>query len=363
MRPASLEAAVAGCLAGLALGDALGTPTQPTPEATRARYGLIAAPIAPHADDASGHAGLRAGQVTDDTAAALALVEAVIAERRLTPEVAARGLLIWLDAIDAAHAPFIGPSTRAAYLALKRGAPPTESGLGGLTNGAAMRAAPVGFLAWMPALATAAWPERLRQVAAAAAWSAMPTHHSPLGLASAAAVAAATARASQLEADVEAIVEAAAAGAQAGAALYAGPPGFTPIPDLGRRVRWAADLMADVPPPGRDPHTWPPVVWRALRTLYDLSGAGMAAHETVPTALALVRLAAGDPVTAALLAANLGGDGDTIGAIAGAISGAYRGLAAFPAEWLAQLAEVNRLDFSALAARYVAAVRQMTPAV
>ncbi|MCS6911424.1 MAG: ADP-ribosylglycohydrolase family protein, partial [Anaerolineales bacterium] len=67
---------IAGCLAGLALGDALGTPTQPTPEATRARYGIICGFVAPHADDPFGHAGLRAGQITDDTQAALALVHA-----------------------------------------------------------------------------------------------------------------------------------------------------------------------------------------------------------------------------------------------------------------------------------------------
>jgi len=335
---------IAGCLAGLALGDALGTPTQPTPEATRARYGVIGGFVAPHADDPFGHAGLRAGQITDDTQAALALVQAVIRERAFSLDIAAQALFEWLEHMDVEPSPYIGPSTKAAYRALKRGVPPTESGLGGATNGAAMRVAPLGFLS-----------SDFETTVRYAVWSAMPTHNTPLGLASAAAVAAAVAAAGDPLAEGEGvgrIIEAACRGAALGARLYAGPLPFTPTPDLARRIRWAVDLVRDCPTPGRDPHDWSAAVWCALRDLYDLVGAGMAAHETVPTAFALVALADGDPLTAALLAANLGGDGDTIGAIAGAVCGAQRGLAAIPPEMLALLEDVNGLGFSRLAHAY-----------
>lgn len=342
----TLISRVAGCLAGLALGDALGTPTLPTPEATRAVFGgPIRAFLTPPPDLAFWHAGLRAGQVTDDTQAALALIQAVIRHQAFSLDIAARALVDWLDSIDAANTPYIGPSTKAAYLALKRGVPPSESGLGGLTNGAAMRVAPLGFLSPDPAT-----------VVRLAAWSAMPTHHSPVGLASAAAVAGAVAEAAR-GGSAETMLEAACHAAAEGARLFAGPPLFAPTPDLARRIRWATELIPAGHPPGRDPAEWPHAVWAALRTLYDLAGAGMAAHETVPTAFALVRLADGDPWRAALLAANLGGDADTIGAIAGAVCGAYQGLDAIPAEALATLENVNGLDFRRLAQDYLAVIQ------
>ncbi|MGQ0605232.1 MAG: ADP-ribosylglycohydrolase family protein [Anaerolineales bacterium] len=343
---------MAGCLAGLALGDALGTVTQPTPEATRARYGLITSFLAPHPDDEFGHAGLRAGQITDDTQAALALVEAVIREQTFSPEVAARALVHWLDSIDAAHSPYVGPSTKAAYAALKRGVPVTESGLGGATNGAAMRVAPLGFLS-----------TDLETIARYAVWSAMPTHHTPIGFASAAAVACAvlpspSGRGAGGEGDLANIIVAACLGATLGAQQYAGPQPFASQPDLARRIRWAVNLVRECPPVSRDPYDWPDGVWQTLRDLYDLSGAGMAAYETVPTALALIVLANGDPLTATLLAANLGGDGDTIGAIAGAVCGAYSGIDSIPSEMVATLESVNQLNFRRLAHDSVQAIRR-----
>lgn len=351
---------IAGCLAGLALGDALGTPTQPTPEATRARYGIITGFLAPHPDDAFGHAGLRAGQITDDTQAALALVKAVIREQTFSLEIAAQALVSWLDSIDAAHSPYIGPSTKAAYSALKRGVSPTESGLGGVTNGAAMRVAPLGFLS-----------DNLETVARYAAWSATPTHHTPISLASAAAVASAVSPSPQWgdhlkvaggrgEGRIMEIIEHAALGAKLGTRLYTGPLPFAPTPNLARRLRWAVSLVEGVVPPSRNPHEWPEGVWHKLRELYDLVGAGMAAHETVPTAFALATWAGGDPLIATLLAANLGGDGDTIGAIAGAVCGAYTGIESIPPAMLNVLEEVNGLNFWQLAENYAQAVKRIT---
>lgn len=339
---------IAGCLAGLALGDALGTPTQPTPEATRARYGIITGFLTPHADDPFGHAGLQAGQITDDTQAALALVNAIIRAQAFSVEIAAEALVEWLDSIDAAHSPYVGPSTKAAYAALKRGVPPTESGLGGATNGAAMRVAPLGFLA-----------DEVQTIARYAAWSAMPTHHTPIGLASAAAVACAVAVGADGHPPLHEVISSASLGAELGAQRYAGLLPFAPTPNLARRILWAVSLVQGCERPSRNPLAWPESVWHKLRELYDLAGAGMAAHETVPTALALVAWAGGDPLVATLLAANLGGDGDTIGAIAGAVCGAYAGFEAFPSELVSVIEEVNGLDFRQLAEDYAQAVKRI----
>lgn len=71
--------------------------------------------------------------------------------------------------------------------------------------------------------------------------------------------------------------------------------------------------------------------------------------ESVPMALAMVELADTEPQRCAVLSANLGGDTDTIGAIASAICGALRGTEHFPATWRAKVSRVNQIDFSCYA--------------
>ncbi|WP_422615851.1 ADP-ribosylglycohydrolase family protein [Photorhabdus cinerea] len=58
-----------------------------------------------------------------------------------------------------------------------------------------------------------------------------------------------------------------------------------------------------------------------LKELYDFIGAGMDIMESVSCALAMVDLVDGYPVRCAIFCANLGGDADAIGTMAGAISG------------------------------------------
>ena len=53
----------------------------------------------------------------------------------------------------------------------------------------------------------------------------------------------------------------------------------------------------------------------------------------------------GDPVETVKIAANLGGDCDTIGAIAGSMAGAIGGAKAFPQKWIDILQNVNNIDF------------------
>ena len=84
-------------------------------------------------------------------------------------------------------------------------------------------------------------------------------------------------------------------------------------------------------------------------TLAARIGTSVASRESVPCAFGIVRLAGGDPWRAALLAANVGDDTDTIGAIACGRAAACAGLAALPAGPLARVIAVNRLDLRPLA--------------
>ena len=60
-------------------------------------------------------------------------------------------------------------------------------------------------------------------------------------------------------------------------------------------------------------------------------------RETIPLTLALLYLSGGDPAVAIPYAANFGRDSDTVASMAGAISGAYRGVAGLKREWVAKI--------------------------
>src|SRR5262249_9777552 len=86
----------------------------------------------------------------------------------------------------------------------------------------------------------------------------------------------------------------------------------------------------------------------AADLIYRLVGTSLATQESVPAAFAVLAAVPGDPWQACLLAASLGGDCDTIAAMAGAIAGACHGLAAFPPEAVAVI-DAQDLGRAALA--------------
>jgi len=92
-----------------------------------------------------------------------------------------------------------------------------------------------------------------------------------------------------------------------------------------------------------------PALQPTLRDRYQL------VTESIPTAFGLVILAGGDPMRVVRYAANIGGDTDTIGAIAGGICGALQGIGAVDRT---MLAEVERLYRPAI--EYAARIAEET---
>jgi len=91
-------------------------------------------------------------------------------------------------------------------------------------------------------------------------------------------------------------------------------------------------------------------VRKLLRDLYDIIGTSLAMTEAVPAAFGVLVLAEGDPLQAAIYAANLSGDADTVGAMACTIAGAWKGAKAFSSQVIATLKEANpELDFEGVA--------------
>ena len=76
--------------------------------------------------------------------------------------------------------------------------------------------------------------------------------------------------------------------------------------------------------------------------------------ESVSAALAVAWFCK-DAKKAAIMCANMGGDTDTMGAMAVAICGAMNGIESIPAEWLKTLEETNHLNFLELADQIIEA--------
>lgn len=83
--------------------------------------------------------------------------------------------------------------------------------------------------------------------------------------------------------------------------------------------------------------------------LRKVCGTSVEANESVPAAFAIANRFADDPFRALCFAASLGGDTDTIAAMAGAVIGACLGVEAFDADHLATLRAVNGLGLEPVA--------------
>ncbi len=299
-----------GALYGLAVGDALGMPTQhlSRPE-IRARWGDRLRGFEPAPPGHPIAAGLPAGSVTDDTEQAVLLARLLVqGDGAVDPRQLAQALVRWeRDMAERGSLDLLGPSTKRAVAAVLAGTPPEEAGVTGDTNGAAMRIAPVGI--WWPR--SHHLPTLVDQVVAASS----VTHNTGIALAGAAAVAAA------VSAGVSGagIAEATALGVRA-ARIAAGRGHWVAGADVAARIEWATRLVA-----GRTRA-------QAAELIYTLVGTSLATQESVPAAFAVLAAEPADPWQACLLAASLGGDCDTIAAMAGAIAGACHGVMAFPPE-------------------------------
>ena len=319
-----------GALAGLALGDALGMPTQAmSPEQIRAVYGRITGLV--DGDASQPYApGMPAGSVTDDTEQALLVASLLVRGRgsssgrvALDAGEFAHALLAWEDSmIERGSLDLLGPSTKAALERVRAGEDPLSVGGAGTTNGAAMRVTPIGI-----AISTAD-PEAF----ADAVWSSCQvTHATRQGFQSAALVAAAVSMGIDTPRSVASDMTALLWKAVSYVDSLPKRGAWTPDPDVVAATRRAMQLVAN---PASS----------SLECLVEQVGTSVASAQAIPMAFALL---ARDPSPQALLdAANLGGDTDTIGAIAGAILGAVLGFEVFVGRGLAQVESVSGLHLT-----------------
>lgn len=316
------EKRILGAFYGQALGDAMGMPSELWPRSrVKQHFGWIDRFLPGPAENSAACYFSRA-TFTDDTAMALALADAIIShEGEINAETIGANILRWAESFDAFNKNVLGPTSKIALNALKNGTPVAQLENNGLTNGAAMRVSPLGCL--LPA-------RDLNAFIDAVALASSPTHKADVAIAGATAIAWSISRAidgaawATLRDELPAIARAAQE---------------KRITTFSASMASRIELALQVAAQGRGAES-------TMQQIYDLVGTGTSTIESVPAAIAMVELAGTDPNRCAILCANLGGDTDTIGAMAVAVCGALHGIDAIDPTLKAELDAANALDFT-----------------
>lgn len=310
-----------GALLGVAIGDAMGMPSQTfSRDRILATYGHIADFV----DAAAEHpvsGGLKAGTITDDTEQSLLLARLLIDGRGAFDEEGwAQALLAWeRETHRRGINDLLGPSTKRAVEALLRGIPASETGRFGTTNGAAMRIVPVGIS--VPA-------EPLSRLVDEVDNTCRITHNTSEAIGSAAAVAAIVSAGidgAGFDGALPLALAAARDGEKRGNLAVEG--------SISARIERALDLAAA----------------QDIGRIASEIGTSVSAIQSVPMAFAVVRLASGNAWKSAEMSANIGDDTDTIGAIACGMAAACSGAAALPQDKVKTVIAVNGLALDPLA--------------
>ncbi|MDY6851882.1 MAG: ADP-ribosylglycohydrolase family protein, partial [Thermodesulfobacteriota bacterium] len=238
------------------------------------------------------------GHYTDDTEMMISLLEALVRAKGFDPALTAARFLANFHPERGYGGRIYGLMDR-----LAAGEPWDKVGTDSYGNGSAMRAAPIGFFFY----------DDLERLAEAAATQASITHRHPEALAGAVIQAGAVALALRAGLKKRPIERLSFLQTLAGLARDFDQTSA-------RRLLSLADLT-----PGQ-----PQEVILQIRSLYRCN---VKAVEAVPPAIAAFLLTE-DFQQAVILAVNLGGDTDTIGAMAGAAAGAYYGLKGLPPVWV-----------------------------
>lgn len=307
-------------LCAMALGDSMGMPTEfLPPEEIREFYGWVDTIRAP--DPRHYHyADMVRAQYTDDTELSLEVLDAIVRCGGVTLESAVNALETWVKKYDVFNKSYLGPTSKKALEGIFAGGDPVEIGRGGVTNGAAMRVTPIGIL-------NAGDPE---QAALDAATLCLPTHGSNRAMAGAGAVASAVAEALSSDSTLESVLDAARRGA-----VIAEKKGY---PKGESRLLPMLDEMLALSTKTADDEKF-------LAEVFGKIEYSMDCEDTVAVVLTFFHRCGGDPMHAARLGANLGGDTDTIGAMAAALCGAYSGTAKLDMDMIREIEQVNCVDF------------------
>ncbi|MDR1193103.1 MAG: ADP-ribosylglycohydrolase family protein [Peptococcaceae bacterium] len=331
---------VLGGLIGAAAGDGMGAATEArTTEQIKDYFGDLVRDFETPPNDTFAR-GNPPGRATDDFSSAYFIARGIVQNGGAVDKRAvADALIAWSEYGDGVFFDrFAGPTTRLAIRRFKGEAIAETHGVRIVsrqaTNGGAMRVSPIGLL-------NPGDPEKTVQDSLAVV---MLTHDNYLAISGACAISCAVSQALMPDADVYNILQAAFYGAREGERLGLAYANDTPGPSVLRRMEKAVEI-------GLGEGSFE----EKIRDIGEIIGAGLHVSEAVPAAIGFFAAAKGDAAGTIFGAVNVGYDTDTIATMCGAIAGAYRGAAAFPAHYLPLLEKANGLDIQELA-RGIAAI-------
>jgi ADP-ribosylglycohydrolase len=326
-----------GILTAYSVGDAMGMPTEfMTRPEIRAKFGLVDRLLEP--SESQNHPNIPRASVTDDTEQVCALLEEYAERDRVDARDTALRLLRWMRESGAIEKKYIGPSSKTALEEIEGGAAPEDAGLGGTTCGGVMRSPAAVLFAAI----------RQKPLAECVRACLLPTHNTHLALEAALGYAYAL-RAAMRGESVGRILDEMETGAAEGARLAPYPMCG---PSLAARVRhfMARQFQAQSASfSGAD---------EVLDFIYNVYGTTLASVDVASAALCIFLAARDDVWLAIRMGAAIGGDTDTIAALAGALSAAYalshdRAIN-IPRAIVREVTEKNKLDFDSLIERLLA---------
>lgn len=344
-----------GCLVGLAIGDALGSPLEyKSRQEIREEFGQPVRDYLPRDSMilVAGHEeyavdSLAAGSSTEDTQMALRHAESIIATGgKVDPADFGPRLVELLDTPLAAH---MGRTTFDS-LRQARASGDYQAGLAGeraAGNGVAMRIAPIGLLHVLGKFNRALFQADCEKAARL-------THNHPVAIGAGVALAEAVRVLCRHEILPEDLMA---------AALDVLQPGYLGLPlvnnPLRQKLLFAQDYIEERQTLVDNVEATDLPVDFFRIDLNNLERCGTTGYAPESLAAAFYAFAARkDSFEEALLVAvNAGGDTDTIGAMTGALAGAYHGLAAIPARWREGLSGYSAIVETAHALYRVTAAR------
>ena len=313
---------IAGAIYGMALGDAMGMPSELWGrEKVRKYFGKIEGLLDGPSEN-SVACNYKKGQFTDDTGQALVIIDS-LNDTNFKPnskDIATK-LLKWAEKENAFENNILGPTSKIALANFRDGINSKAVTDKALSNGSAMRIAPIGCL----------FNSHNKEKLADFVYSVSEvTHTSDITIAGAAMIAVAVSSAienNDFDIVIKDIFEMEPIARRLGAETYS--------PSLTERIKIGIHLANEYKN-NED---------LFLEKLYDIVGAGVNISESVPSAISIAYYAQ-DPNKCALLCANLAGDTDTIGAMATAICGAFKGIDYIKEEYIESLNKANDVDFN-----------------
>ncbi|AZZ60382.1 ADP-ribosylglycohydrolase family protein [Oenococcus oeni] len=301
---------ILGTLYGQAIGDAMGMPSELWPiQKIREKFNGKITDFMDGTKDNDIALNFSRGQYTDDTNQAFAILDALI-ETNWEPkqEVLVKHIMKWANEVGAWKNNILGPSSKAALTLIKEGKDPTEVTKKALTNGAGMRIAPIGSL-----FETNQIDDLVKMVYQVT----KITHSSDVSISGANMIAGAvTAGIANYSWNdiIDYAIKANNLGLKLGSPTWAAKNK--------NRLEIGIDI-ADKYVNDEDEFS---------KQIYETLGTGTMISESIPAAVSMAYYAK-DVEKCAILCSNLGGDTDTIGAMATAICGAKNGASNIPIEW------------------------------